>query len=189
MGGSDAGVADIVATLKATKTPASFFMTGAFAERFPAAARKVAGYPIGNHSMTHPAFTSLSDARIALELSSARRAILGASGQDPRPWFRFPLGDRDARTIKAVNRGCYVPFRWTVDSLGWKGTSGGMSRAKVLARVVNGVRPGGIVLMHVGANPDDGTTLDAAALPAIISGLRAKGYTFVTLDAVIDSGD
>ena len=29
--------------------------------------------------------------------------------------------------------------------------------------------------MHLGSNPDDGTTLDAAALPAIITGLRARG--------------
>ena len=46
-------------------------------------------------------------------------------------------------------------------------------------------RPGMIVLMHVGANPDDGTTLDAAALPAVIDGLRAKGYSFVTLQQAL----
>ena len=34
---------------------------------------------------------------------------------------------------------------------------------------------GEIMLMHLGSNPDDGTTLDAAALPAIITGLRARG--------------
>ena len=39
--------------------------------------------------------------------------------------------------------------------------------------------------MHVGANPDDHTMLDADALPAVIAGLRAKGYRFVTLDALL----
>ena len=38
--------------------------------------------------------------------------------------------------------------------------------------------------MHLSSNPDDGTTLDAAALPAIIDGLRARGYSFVTLQAL-----
>jgi len=47
-----------------------------------------------------------------------------------------------------------------------------------------GRTPGQIVLMHVGANPDDGTTLDAAALPRIIAGYRANGYAFVTLDVL-----
>ncbi len=38
--------------------------------------------------------------------------------------------------------------------------------------------------MHLGSNPNDGTTLDAAALSAIIDGLRARGYGFVTLRAL-----
>ena len=46
--------------------------------------------------------------------------------------------------------------------------------------------PGMIVLMHVGANPDDGTTLDAAALPR---GHRRRcarrGYSFVTLQQAL----
>lgn len=45
-------------------------------------------------------------------------------------------------------------------------------------------RSGEIVLMHVGSNPDDHTTFDAVALPAVISELRAEGYSFVTLDAL-----
>src|SRR5690348_779965 len=49
--------------------------------------------------------------------------------------------------------------------------------------VADAARPGEIVLMHVGATPDDHSTLDAAALPRVISGPRAGGYTFVTLDA------
>jgi peptidoglycan/xylan/chitin deacetylase (PgdA/CDA1 family) len=47
------------------------------------------------------------------------------------------------------------------------------------------LQPGQIVLMHVGANPDDGSTLDAAALPTLIAELRDRGYGFVTLDALL----
>jgi len=39
--------------------------------------------------------------------------------------------------------------------------------------------------MHVGSNPDDHSTLDAEALTAIIAGYRAKGYSFVTLEAIV----
>jgi hypothetical protein len=39
--------------------------------------------------------------------------------------------------------------------------------------------------MHVGSHPDDHTTLDAAALPTVIDGFRARGYSFVTLDALL----
>ncbi len=40
--------------------------------------------------------------------------------------------------------------------------------------------------MHVGANPDDGTTLDADALPGVIAGLRGAGYGFTTVETLID---
>jgi peptidoglycan/xylan/chitin deacetylase (PgdA/CDA1 family) len=42
-----------------------------------------------------------------------------------------------------------------------------------------------VVLMHVGSNPDDGSTLDADALPDVIEGLRDLGYSFVTLARVL----
>jgi peptidoglycan/xylan/chitin deacetylase (PgdA/CDA1 family) len=38
--------------------------------------------------------------------------------------------------------------------------------------------------MHVGSNPVDHSTPDAEALSAVISKLRARGYAFVTLDAI-----
>jgi hypothetical protein len=41
--------------------------------------------------------------------------------------------------------------------------------------------------MHVGSNPDDGTMLDAAALPSVVDRLRAKGYTFVRLSRVMSA--
>jgi peptidoglycan/xylan/chitin deacetylase (PgdA/CDA1 family) len=47
------------------------------------------------------------------------------------------------------------------------------------------LRPGAIVLMHIGSNPDDGTTLDADALPGMIGLMRAAGYGFVTLDELL----
>jgi peptidoglycan/xylan/chitin deacetylase (PgdA/CDA1 family) len=135
--------------------------------------------------MTHPSFTTLSDAQIASQVADAEAAIRSA-GVDPRPFFRFPSGDRDARTIADVNAAGYVAIRWNVDTLGWQGTMGGTrGPAFVVQRVMASAQPGEIVLMHVGSNPGDGSTLDAAALPEVIAQLRAAGYGFVTLDAVL----
>lgn len=186
-GGSNAGTASILATLADMSKPATFFLTGDFVDAYPASARRIAAsYPLGNHTQNHPDLTTLSNSRVVDEIRLGAASIRRATGVDPRPYFRFPLGARDARTIALVNDECYVPFRWTVDSLGWKGTKlGGMTAAKVTQRVLDGATPGGIILMHLGANPDDGTTLDADALPAIIRGLRERGYTLVTLERVL----
>ena len=60
-----------------------------------------------------------------------------------------------------------------------------MTRQAVIDRVLGAAQPGEIVLMHLGSNPDDGSTPDAAALPDIIAALTAQGYRFVTLDALL----
>jgi peptidoglycan/xylan/chitin deacetylase (PgdA/CDA1 family) len=114
-------------------------------------------------------------------VQNAQRSILLTNGAEVRPLFRFPLGDVDGRVLGLVNNLGYVPVRWTVDTLGWQGTSGGMTVHGVIDRVMAALQPGEIVLMHVGSHPTDGSMLDAAALPQIIDAIRARGYEFVTL--------
>ena len=185
-GANSAGLRSILQTLAATGVRGTFFLTGSWAGADPAgvAAIVAGGHRVGNHSMTHPGFTGLTDAAIRQELSGAQQAIQ-AGGGDPRPLFRFPFGERDARTIATVNAFGYVPVRWTVDTLGWKGSSGGITAQIVADRVLARLQPGEIVLMHIGSNPGDGTTLDADALPGMIERIRQAGYGFTTLDALL----
>lgn len=185
-GANSAGLPGILQTLAAAGVRGTFFLTGNWAAANPAgvAAIVAGGHRVGNHSMTHPGFTGLADAAIGDQLSGAEQAIRAAGG-DPRPLFRFPFGERDARTITTVNAYGYLPVRWTVDTLGWKGSSGGITAQVVADRVLAGLRPGEIVLMHIGSNPNDGTTLDADALPGMIERIRAAGYGFTTLDALL----
>ena len=180
------GVPSILATLSGRHVPATFFLTGAFVNAFPAQSRTIAAsYPVGNHTQTHPYLTQLTSAQVQAEIRNGAASILRVTGQDPHPYFRFPYGAVNATTIRLVNGECYVPFRWTVDTLGWKGTAGGMSADAVVQRVVGALRPGAIILMHVGSNPDDGTTFDADALPRMVDEIRARGYTLVTLERVL----
>ena len=179
-------VPSILATLRGHGVPATFFLTGNFVRDFPAAARSIAaaGYRIGDHTITHPHLTRLSDAAVRQEILGGAQQITSVTGKNPAPLFRFPYGDADARTIAVANQAGYVPVRWTVDTLGWQGTAGHISASVVVSRVLAAARAGEIVLMHVGSNPDDHTTFDADALPQVIRGLRAQGYSFVSLDAL-----
>ena len=186
-GASDTGVRPILDTLARYDVAATFFVTGAFARAYPDAVREItaAGHPIGNHSDTHPDFTVTTTAEIQAQLVTAERSIVALTGRPAAPLFRFPYGARTALDIQVVNAAGYVPFRWTVDTLGWKGTSGGIDAATVIRRVLDTAQPGQIVLMHVGANPTDGTTLDADALPRVIEELSARGYRFVDLPELL----
>lgn len=186
-GANAAGLPSILATLAHENVPATFFLTGAWVATYPAQARTVCTqYRVGDHSRTHPHFTALTDAQIRDQILGSAATIRRVCGADPWPLFRFPFGDRDTRTIAVVNSAGYIPVGWTVDTLGWKGTSGGQSVASVVTRVIAGLRPGEVVLMHIGSNPDDHTTLDADALPTLIQSLRTRGYTFVSLDALFE---
>lgn len=183
------GVASILATLKNEGITATFFLTGNFVNEFPTPSSNIAaaGHRLGNHTMTHPHMTQLSDADARAQIANAANRITAVTGKQPKPFFRFPFGDRNAHAIALVNGQGYVAVRWSVDSLGWQGTSK-HTAATVAARVIDAAQPGTIALMHVGSNPDDHSTLDADALPAIINGYQAKGYSFVTLDALLAVG-
>jgi gamma-D-glutamyl-L-lysine dipeptidyl-peptidase len=178
-GGNNAGVAPIMQALKNAGVPATFFLTGRWTEVYPADAKKIAAtYDIGNHTYSHPRLTDMTDAQVRDQVTHAAAVIKATTGQDPHPLFRFPYGSTNARVLADVHALGYGGIRWTVDTLGWEGRSQGQSEASVLQRVLNGLRPGEIVLMHVGA-ANDGSTLDASALPSVIRELKARGYRFV----------
>ena len=183
-GGNDAGVARILAALASANARATFFVTGRWAEVYRSSAAAIAArYPIGDHTYSHPHLTQLDDAAVAAEIVAGARS-LAASGVDPHPLFRFPYGESDPRTMAIANRAGYGGIRWTVDTLGWKGVSSGQSSDSVVARVIANLQPGEIVLMHIGS-AEDGTTLDADALPRVIAEIRARGYELVTLRDVL----
>jgi peptidoglycan/xylan/chitin deacetylase (PgdA/CDA1 family) len=183
-------VRSILGTLAQYRVKATFFLTGNFVRDFPAQSKAIAGagQRIGDHSVSHPYFTKLSDAQMRGEVLGAESQITSVTGVDPWPWFRFPYGDYNAHAISVVNGTGFVPVGWTVDTLGWKGASGGITTQTVVNRVLRSLRPGEIVLMHCGSNPDDHSALDAAALPTMIRDLRARGYSFVTIDALMGLG-
>jgi peptidoglycan/xylan/chitin deacetylase (PgdA/CDA1 family) len=187
-GASGDAVESILATLKADGVPATFFVTGDFARAYPhlVTAIAAAGHPVGNHSDSHPYFTQTTNEEIRAELAAAESAISALTGATTAPLFRFPFGDREDLDIRVVNAAGYIPVRWTVDTLGWKGTSEGVTTALIRERIIDRLRPGQIVLMHVGAHPDDHSTLDADALPGVIEDLRARGYSFTTVPDLLD---
>jgi peptidoglycan/xylan/chitin deacetylase (PgdA/CDA1 family) len=181
----DSGVARILAALRRHHAKATFFVTGSWVKRYRRLARRIGRrYPLANHSWSHPQMTGLSAGEIGKEIRRAGWWIRAATGRDPRPLFRFPYGDRDARTIRVVNSLGYSSVRWSLDTWGWMGPAEGQSRSTVIHRVATLLRPGDIVLLHIGANRD-GSTLDADALPAILKLLERRGYRTVDLEPYV----
>jgi peptidoglycan/xylan/chitin deacetylase (PgdA/CDA1 family) len=181
-GGADAGgAATIVRTLQRRHVPATFFVTGMWARRYPRLARTIgARFDVGDHTYDHAAQTGLSDGDVRRDVARGDYWIRALTRREPRPLFRFPYGDRDSRTLGIVHALGYVSIRWSIDTWGWMGTSGGQSVATVVRRVAERLEPGAILMMHLGAGKD-GSMLDARALPQVLSLVERRGHRFVAL--------
>ncbi len=181
--GANADGADrILEILKNENIKGTFFLTGKFIEKYPDKVQKIinSGGDFGNHSYSHPYFTQISNKEIIAELEKTE-SLLSEFNAEFKPFFRFPYGNRNNESRQIINNKNYIDIRWTIDSLGWEGTSGGMTKELVENRVISKTVPGAIIMMHLGSNPDDKTHLDSEALPEIILELRKQGYEFMAI--------
>jgi peptidoglycan/xylan/chitin deacetylase (PgdA/CDA1 family) len=181
-GATATGTQLILAGLRRGHVPATFFVSGRWIMLHPVLAREIGRrYPVGNHTYAHKDARGLSDTALRDEVHLGAYWIRKVARRDPRPLFRFPYGARDARTVAVVNALGYTSVRWSVDTWGWMGPTEGQSVRTVVRRFEERLRPGAIVLMHLGA-ARDGSLLDARALPRVIAVAKRRGYRFVTLD-------
>jgi len=170
----------ILDTLERTHTPATFFCVGYRVAAEPRLARRMVrmGIAIGNHSWDHPRLPGMSDAKIRAELVRTERAWWHVARTTPVPLFRPPYGARSAAVERVAGR---LGYRWTAmwnfDPRDWTG----ISPSKVVRSVLSSLLPGGITVLHIHAN-------SAAALPAIIAGLKARGRRPVTLPQLLAAG-
>lgn len=178
--GSDVGFAEaILDYLDAEGIRVSFGMTGSWAEDNPALVARMAdaGHVLMNHTASHPHMTAISsDDRLA-ELASADATVSAITGRSMQPYFRPPFGEYDASVLADIARAGYTySVMWTVDSLGWKGLDPDDVTQRCLDRAVDGA----ILMFHVGS-----ASTDFEALPDIVAGLRADGYSFVTIPQLL----
>ncbi len=182
-GGNADGARGVLKVLRREHVRATFFLTGQFVESYPALVRTIGRrYPVGNHTVNHLDLLRLSPLAARREITRAAVLIQRATGRDTHPYFRFPYGSRNGRTLRLANELGYASVRWTVDTWGWMGRSQQSVRGAV-RRVVDHLVPGEIVLMHLGSSRDH-STIDSKALPAVIRLVRARGYRFVTLAGI-----
>ncbi|WP_405761019.1 polysaccharide deacetylase family protein [Streptomyces sp. NBC_00045] len=152
---NDAGLDGVLDELARRHAPATFFLTGDFADRFPEVVKRIAaaGDGLGNHSYSHPSFKDLTAAGRSGEVRAANRALRTAgAGEALTPYFRFPYGKTSPAHIAGVNALGFADIEFTTDTNGWMGTEGGMTVDRAVSRALDALRPGAILQMHVGAS-------------------------------------
>jgi cellulose synthase/poly-beta-1,6-N-acetylglucosamine synthase-like glycosyltransferase/peptidoglycan/xylan/chitin deacetylase (PgdA/CDA1 family)/spore germination protein YaaH len=176
----------ILDVLREKHVPATFFVVGENALAHPGLLNRIVdeGHELGNHSYTHPNFSSLSDGEAHLEMNATERLVEAYTGRGMR-LFRAPyFGDAEPTTgdelqpALVAQQSGYLNVGLHVDSEDWQqpGVDAIVANAVNAVMAGNEERSGQIVLLHDGGG-DRAQTL--AALPRIIDALRARGFRFV----------
>jgi len=172
----------LIATLRSLKIPATVFMTGRWAEEYPDQARSIGRDPlfeVANHSYSHHAFTSdcyglptVPQAEMRGDVERAYAAFREAGVPHAMPYFRFPGGCHDKAALRALNGTGVTAVQWDVVS----GDAFATDADAVARQVLDGVKPGSVVVMHCTRSAAPTTE---RALRTIVPELRRQGYRFV----------
>ncbi len=161
--------------LKSSNVAATFFVIGRHIQEFPELSKSIAtnGFEIDNHSYTHRSLVSLSKQEAVREMLQTQAAVYAITGKLPK-YVRPPGGNWNNAVAADARKWGLTPCMWSVDVF----DSEIIGAQKIIETVLKQVKPGSIVLMH------NGKVSTLQALPTIIRELRAKGYTFVTVEAL-----
>jgi peptidoglycan/xylan/chitin deacetylase (PgdA/CDA1 family) len=168
----------ILRTLIAEKVPATFFPYALAVGSDPAFWKRVAqaGFPIGNHSYSHPRMTRLTRHEMEWQISASRRLVESITGVPMLRVFRPPYGRYDRRVLAAAaSQGFDTVLLWDATA----GDSGGGPSYRSVFRGATAGKSGSVVLLHTGRS------VTAEALPAIIRFYRSGGFRFVTVPELL----
>ena len=165
-------------TLRRLRVPATFFMVGELVSGRATLVRRMLadGHELGNHSWNH-ANLGGGGPEASSQLTRTNAAIRKATGYTPCV-FRPPYGSTGADLVARTRKAGMTSIIWTVDPVDWS-LPGASS---IVGRVLSQTGPGAIILEHDGGGS---RTQTLAAAPEIISALRQRGYTFVTVSQLL----
>lgn len=173
---------EILDTLEKYDVKATFFVVGAMAHDNPDIIRRELrlGHEIGNHTYNHTKMRKLSKKRLIEELESTENELYEIAEYRPK-LFRPPEGWCSDMIASAVGSIDYDVILWNIDTLDWAHNE----VDKICESVLEGVKPGSIVLFHDFVTGESPTV---EALEKIIPMLQSQGYRFVTVSELINEG-
>ncbi|MFT4036719.1 MAG: polysaccharide deacetylase family protein [Thermomicrobiales bacterium] len=186
--GADTGyAAEILDYLRDQGIHATFGMTGMWAEANPELVQRMVneGHQLINHTWDHASLTGantglppMTPEEVTQELSSTEDLVRSLTGYEMRPYFRPPYGDYDATSLGYLyDNGYYLSIWWTCDTHGWAG----WGSQEIIDYCTTNIAEDEILLLHVGA----AAAGDFEALPGLIQFFRDNGYTFVTVEEML----
>ncbi|MGU3443819.1 peptidoglycan-N-acetylglucosamine deacetylase [Bacillus cereus] len=171
--------AELLDILKQQDVKATFFLTGKNVKAYPDLVKreKTEGHYVGMHSMTHDFKKLYTNGDYVNEMTINQNLIANIIREKPKltrpPYGSMPGLNEELRN--KVVEGKFKVWDWTIDSLDWKYNNVPIESASInIAQNVltNAKKSQEVILMH------DIHPQAVAAVPAIIKGLKEKGYEF-----------
>jgi peptidoglycan-N-acetylmuramic acid deacetylase len=171
--------ASILDSLKANNVKAAFFVTGHYLDTQPELVRRMVdeGHIVGNHTDTHPSLPDISDGQIKKEIQVVEQKYEKITGRSDLKYLRPPKGEFSERTLALTRELGYHNILWSMAAVDWVPMPGGAQEA--YDAVIDNTHNGALILMHAVSKDN------AEAMDRILKGIKAQGYTFGTLDDLV----
>ncbi|MCZ7456132.1 polysaccharide deacetylase family protein [Streptomyces sp. WMMC940] len=166
--------------LKKENVPATFFLLGKnHVVRHPGTVRRIAaeGHEVANHTWSHEILTDRDADVIRRELSLTQEAVERITGHRPT-LMRPPQGRTNAEVARICKELGLAQVLWSATAKDYSTTDS----ALITRRILDAAERDGIILLH---DIYDGTV---PAVPGIITELKERGYTFVTVPQLLAPG-
>ncbi len=165
----------ILDTLKQKKVPAAFFVTLPQVKSTPELIARMIneGHVVGNHSVNHPDFSTISREKMALEIEELDNYLRKNFGYSA-PYFRFPEGRCSENALDLVQSVGYKSVFWSSAYADWD-VNNQKGWQYAFDTVTGRLHPGCILLLH-SVSKDN-----AEALGEIIDYAISQGYQFKAL--------
>lgn len=162
----------LLAILKECNAPATFFVVGEKADRYPELIQKIQadGHELANHTYYHLRLSQLEPSMVEWEMRQGAETLQRLTGKAPR-FFRPPGGDLAEVVQHTAARMGAVVALWTQAPGDYELPEPGV----LLQRLKQATRPGSVILLHEMVIPT------MQALPEYIRWAQQNGYRFVTL--------
>jgi peptidoglycan-N-acetylglucosamine deacetylase len=159
----------VLALLRQYHVKATFCLIGVNVRAHPDLVRKIAkdGHRLCNHTMRHDVkLKTKSRAAIEADLRQTSALITRASGGVKPAYFRAPGGNWSGVIVSVARKQRMASIGWVVDPRDWAKPPA----STIVSRVLAGVAPGVIVLMHDGGGD---RSRSVAALKTLLPSLTS----------------
>jgi len=168
--------------LRKARVPATFFEVGMRVAANPQFAQFEAreGHLVLNHTYYHPNLTTLSPAAVRKEVLDTDAVIRAAGVRMRFKGIRPPFLAVDDQVRAELTK---IGYRTVVQAdVFTEDSNAATTPAQIRSTIFQGLAPGAVLLLHDGNIDTPAGASVVTALPGILSGIKARGYCFGTLD-------